>query len=83
MEYDFSNTQIKTFPKKRILICGAVLGIVVFSIGFLIGFFAFKHTKDLDAASDNQAKTQKKQYEEYHDRFLKQVSSEKLGENLR
>jgi hypothetical protein len=82
MEYDFSKTEIRTFPKTRIVICGIVLGIVIFFVGFLIGFFALKHAGD-PGQSPTKAKPLEDYNKEYHDRFLMEVSAEKLGENLR
>lgn len=85
MEFDLqTNTQIKSYRRKRIIFCGVFAVIAVFLIGFAIGFVAFKYKDTSQAKTSKIANSDHRiKDEEIQDRFLASVDSEKIGENLR
>lgn len=84
MEFDLqANTQIKTVPRKRLLLCSIFVGIVIFFVGFAIGFIAFKYsysqsTKPKSSKVEGDANIRK-----FEEQFLRNVDAEKIGETLR
>ncbi|KAK3752319.1 hypothetical protein QZH41_010340, partial [Actinostola sp. cb2023] len=82
MEFDLqSSTRIKAFPRTRLFICGIFIGIIVFFIGFTIGYFAFDRNS-VPPKSGKSAVSQDARNQEYQDMFLQEVNAEKMGENL-
>jgi len=84
MEFDLqTNTQIRSFRRKRFIFCGVLAFVAVFFVGFAIGFVAFKCKETIQTKSKVKSPGHRVEDEEFQDRFLATVDGERIGESLR
>lgn len=83
MEFELqTGTQIRTASRKKLFFCGIVVAIIVFFVGFTVGYLAFNRSQSKPKPDAVHILGDKKK-QEIQEKFLRNVDSEKLGETLR